>query len=93
MIHEFLSIGAENAKTGKELCSLLNITVRDLTAAIEQERRAGLPICASTGSNPGYFLAANQAEMQSYCKSLLHRATEIHKTRNACIASMETLPE
>ena len=92
MIFEMLSEGAENARTGKEICNLLNITARDLTAAIERERRAGKPICASTGSNPGYYLAANQDEMQRYCRSLLHRAGEIHKTRNACIATMEKLP-
>lgn len=92
MIFEILTTGAENAKTGKDICSLLNITARDLTAAIERERRAGKPICASTGSNPGYFLAANQREMQHYCNSLMHRAGEIHKTRNACIKSMEDLP-
>lgn len=92
MIFEMLSEGAENARTGKEICSLLKINARDLTAAIERERRAGKPICASTGSNPGYFLAANQDEMQRYCRSLLHRAGEIHKTRQACIATLDKLP-
>ena len=92
MIFEMLSEGVENARTGKEICSLLKINARDLTAAIERERRAGKPICASTGSNPGYFLAANQDEMQRYCRSLLHRAGEIHKTRQACIATLDKLP-
>ena len=92
MIFEILSEGAENARTGKEICRILNITARDLTAAIERERRAGKPICASTGSNPGYFLATNQEEMQRYCNSLMHRAGEIHKTRRACIKTMKELP-
>lgn len=92
MIFELLAEGAENARTGKEICGRLNITARDLTAAIERERRQGKPICASTGSNPGYFLAANQQEMQRYCNSLMHRAGEIHKTRQACIKAMENLP-
>lgn len=92
MIFEILTEGAENARTGKEICKLLNITARDLTLAIERERRAGKPICAATGSNPGYFLAANQEEMQRYCNSLMHRAGEIHKTRRACIKTMAKLP-
>lgn len=92
MIFEILSEGAANARTGKEICKLLNITARDLTAAIERERRAGNPICASTGSNPGYFLAANQEEMQRYCNSLRHRAGEIYKTRQACIMTISKLP-
>ena len=92
MIYEMLSEGAENARTGKEICKQLKITARDLTAAVEQERRQGRPICASNGSTPGYFLAANQDEMQSYCRRLLHRAGEIHKTRSACIKTINKLP-
>ena len=92
MIFELLSIGSENAQTGKELCKLLNITARELTEAIERERREGRPICANTGSNPGYFLAANQTEMQRYCNSLNRRAGEIQKTRRPCIKTMEKLP-
>lgn len=92
MIFELLTTGAENARTGKEICSLLNITARDLTIAIERERRAGKPICASTGSNPGYYLAATQGEMLKYCNSLKHRADEIKKTRRACIKAVKNLP-
>ena len=93
MIADYLAHGAENAKTGKDLCRLLNLTQRDLTAEIERERRAGKPICANTGSNPGYYLARTKEEMQLYCNSLLHRAGEIHKTRRACIKTMENLPD
>lgn len=92
MIFEILSEGAGNALTGKEICGLLNITARELTAKIEQERRQGKPICASTGSRPGYYLAATREEMQRYCNSLRHRAGEIHKTRRACIKTIDTLP-
>ena len=92
MIHEILSEGAEHAMTGRRICELLDITPRELTAAIELERRACKPICAATGNNPGYFLAANREEMAQYCNSLFHRAGEIHKTRKACMATMENLP-
>ena len=91
-IADYLSEGKENARTGKEICNLLNITARDLTAAVERERREGQPICASTGSNPGYYLAADRDEMQRYCNSLHHRAGEIYQTRRACIKAMELLP-
>ncbi len=93
MIAEILSEGKDNARTGRELIALLNITARDLTQAIERERRDGQPICASTGSNPGYYLAANKEEMQHYCDSLHRRAGEIYKTRKACLEAMEHLPE
>ena len=93
MIHELLQEGADRAVKGRELCEELSITARELTQAVEQERRAGFPICAATGKNPGYFLAANQEEMQRYCRSLWRRAGEIHKTRRACMATLAKLPE
>ena len=93
MIYEILLEGAENARTGKELCKALNITPRELTVAIERERRTGRPICAATGKTPGYFLAANREEMQRYCGSLYRRAGEIFKTRRACLKTIEELPE
>ena len=92
MIYEMLSKGAENAKTGREICQQLHIDMRGLTATIEQERRAGYPICASTGTIPGYFLAADKEEMQRYCAALAHREEEIAKTRRACISTIEQLP-
>ena len=92
MVFEILTEGAENARTGKEICGILNITMRELTAIVERERRAGAPICANTGDPPGYFLAANKEEMQRYCNSLLKRAGEIHKTRRACMKTIDKLP-
>lgn len=93
MISEILGHGEENAITGKRICLYLQISTRDLTQAIERERRAGIPICASTGSNPGYYLAANKAEMEAYCQSLKHRGIEIFKTRQACLKAVNNLPE
>lgn len=92
MIYEVLAEGADNAKTGKEICQQLRMNPRELTATIEQERRAGYPICASTGTNPGYYLAANKEEMQRYCAALAHRADEITETRRACIETIQHLP-
>lgn len=91
-IADILETGKENAQTGRDICNLLNITLRDLTLAIERERRAGFPICASSGKNPGYFLAADKEEMQTYCDSLRRRGGELFKTRRACIKSMDCLP-
>jgi len=92
LIHEHLYTGAENALTGKTLCQALGINARELTAAIERERREGQPICASTGDPPGYYLAASRDEMERYCRSLYHRAGEIHRTRNACLKTLDSLP-
>ena len=92
MIYELLSEGAEHAKTGRDICNILGITHRELTAAIERERRQGKPICASTGRTPGYYIPRTRHEMELYCDSLLRRAGNIHKTRRACLSAMEKLP-
>lgn len=93
MIYEILGKGAASARTAKELCKLLNITPRELTQNIERERKAGKPICASTGTNAGYYIAATQAEMKHYCASLLHREKAIGRTRKACSDTIQELPE
>lgn len=47
LVSDYLHKGAENPQTAKELCDLLHLDKRALTAAIERERRQGSPICAS----------------------------------------------
>lgn len=85
MIAELLGVGKENARTGKELAAVLGCNIRELTAAIERERREGQPICAATGDNPGYFIAADAEELEAYCNDLHHRAGELYKTRRALL--------
>lgn len=93
LINEILLPGKKNAQSGRDICSILNITPRTLTQLVEAERRAGKPICAtSNGTAPGYYLAENQEEMQHYCAALYHRAGEIFKTRRACLKTIDTLP-
>lgn len=92
MIHEYLSHGAQNAKTGRELCVLVGVSQRELMRHIERERRAGYPICASTQANPGYFLAADQDELLRYCGCLFKRAGELQKTRRVLMKAAAQLP-
>lgn len=93
-ISDYLHEGAEHAQTARELCELLHLDKRALTAAIERERQQGSPICANCANGaPGYYLAANKEEMQTYCKKLHHRAAAIFGTRRACLNTLEKLPE
>lgn len=92
MVYELLLQGVENAQTGRDLCALLHITPRDLTAAVERERRQGKPICASTGINPGYYIAPDKESMQEYCNSLKRRERALAKTRRACNKTIAKLP-
>lgn len=94
MIAEILKKGEQNARTGREICSALNLNPRELTKQIARERRAGKPICAKCKGRPqGYFLAADKEEMRTYINQLHHRAGEIYKTRRACIKAAANLPE
>lgn len=92
MVYEILLVGEEHAQTGRELCSILKITARELTAAIERERKAGKPICANTSTNQGYYIAPDKEAMESYCKSLQRREKSIAETRKACRKTIEQLP-
>ena len=91
MVRNYLLEGKQNAQTAKYLCQQMNITPRELTRAIEAERRAGTPICATCGQNPGYYIAVNKQEMEDYCEGLKHRAIEIFRTRKACKQTIENL--
>ncbi len=91
MIHELLTAGAENARTGKELANILKTNIRNVTATIEIERRDGWPICADPSG--GYYLAKSPEELTVYCKRLFHRAGELHKTRRRLLAVLETMLE
>lgn len=93
MIHELLAEGAENARTGRELATVLQCSLRDITEQIERERRDGKPICAASGDNPGYYLAADADELQSYCDRLKGRAIELFKTRQALVNVLRQLTE
>ena len=93
MVTEYLSKGAQNAKTGRELAKLLNCDVREVTRAVERERRAGAPIVSSCNPDkPGYYLAETAAEVQYYCRRLHQRAGEIFKTRRALLETAKTMP-
>lgn len=93
MIYEILGTGIENATTGKDLCRILDLSSRELTEIIAKERRDGKPICASNSTIPGYYIPANKTQMKVYCDRLMRRAFEIHRTRSACYATIEELPE
>ena len=91
MIHELLAEGRENARTGRELAQFFDCNIRDITDQVERERREGQPICAATGDNPGYYLAATPEELETYCNRLKGRAIELFKTRQALINTLRQI--
>lgn len=93
MIHEVLVTGKENAQTGRELAAFFKCDIRLITSQIEKERRDGQPICATSGENPGYYLAADGEELAAYCNKLKRRALELFKTRQALIYCLRRYTE
>jgi len=93
MIYELLLTGERNATTARDLAKLTGLDRRGVSLAIEQERRAGFPICASCDSkHPGYYIPETQQDMRQYCSRLEHREAEIARTRQACAQSAAQLP-
>ena len=90
-IHEYLATGRENARSSKHLMDLLHLRRRDVTRAIERERREGWPICASVSHPRGYFLAETQDELNTYCRRLAHRCGEVEQTL-ASLQAIDNLP-
>ena len=63
---EVLGKGVSNATPGRQLCSLLGITPRELTKAVENERRSGQPICASSDSSTDVRLSSSMPQSGSF---------------------------
>lgn len=85
-IADVLQYGEANAVPGRYLVGLLGLKDgRELTKIVEHERRAGVPVCATTNSiHPGYYLAEDAAEFERYLRSLDRRLRHIRRTRDSC---------
>ena len=61
-VSKLLTHGKAGAITGAELVKLLELKdLRELTQLVEAERRAGIPICASTDSAAPRLLSCGRA--------------------------------
>ena len=73
-IADLLGVGRENAIPRRDLERLTGLAPREVSLAVERERRSGVPILAD-GS--GYYLPASDEERAACVRSLRHRAREI----------------
>ena len=67
------AVGIENALTITELCILTGKTIREITKAVEDERKSGVLICSRMEEKGGYFMPANDVEIQSQLASFERR--------------------
>ena len=77
-----LGIGKKNAKTRAQLAQELGISDRMLRRYVNQSRKDGRAII-STSDGTGYYLAANDDEIQHLIAELLSRARDHYSTATA----------
>ena len=79
--------GRENAITAGALAALFNTDARQITRAIEHLRkREHIPVCASCsgkGYGMGYYLPADERELEEYIHSMARRVTNVTRTYKA----------
>lgn len=80
VVAEWLEHGEQNGKTMRRLQEFLNGSSREIRLAIQRERLGGTPILSGQS---GYFLPANDDEVERFCKSMSSRSREIQKTVRA----------
>ena len=73
VLKEHNAVGIENALTITELCILTGKTIREITKAVEDERKSGVLICSRMEGKGGYFMPANDVEIQSQLASFERR--------------------
>lgn len=74
---DFLRTGRAHALTSRELVQLTGTDPRSVRLQIQAARLHGVPICSSTGTPSGYFLASNTGELTRFTRSMRRRAAEI----------------
>ena len=84
-IARFLGQGKNAAMTARELVALLHAgSERWIRAAVETDRGAGIPICASCDVEcPGFYLPATPGELAEYRQSLTRRVAAVSRTLRA----------
>lgn len=75
-IKDCLLHGAENAIPRNHLRQLTRLSDRELRRRIQEERLAGTPILSSNDAG-GYYLPADEAELEHFVRSMRSRAREI----------------
>lgn len=81
LIESLLSPGAENAVPLQHRAKITELPARQVRQHIQAERLRGAQILAD--NERGYFLPQTQADVETFYKSMLHRAAEITRVATA----------
>lgn len=77
-IENYIPVGRENAIRRDALCTITGLPDRENRRWIREARRRGVPICR--GSKGGYFVAADDAELNALLSDMYARATDLMDT-------------
>lgn len=71
LMKEFIPLGYQNSRHARDICSLLDITARELRRMVNKARKEGLPIISC---DSGYFLYSgtieDNMEAQTFCERI-----------------------
>ena len=81
LIESLLTPGAENAVPLQHLAKITELPARQVRQHIQAERLRGAQILADSAH--GYYLPQTQADVESFYRSMLHRAAEITRVATA----------
>lgn len=90
-IIDYLPHNRGSAVTAAQLGEQLSISTRDVTRAVQAYRLLGVPICASCGEPPGYFIADDPEPLAQYIKSLEGRSREMSATLKSLIDAHDAM--
>ena len=74
-----LGVGAENARTARELGGILDWRGEEVRREINRLRKAGVPVCASCFGSRGYYLPSCNAEAKVYGRQFRARLADAEK--------------
>lgn len=77
-VADLLPTGQQNAVPLRHLKELTGLPGRELRRLIQLERKAGTLILSD--NLRGYFIAADEGEVQAFVKSMRHRSAEVWLT-------------
>lgn len=80
---DFLSVGADNAITTKQLARLLGLNERDITSMIHALRKKGVLICSDTIH--GFWLPADDEDIKSFVRQMNGRIKDMQKAMKPAI--------
>lgn len=90
-VSEYLKAGAENARTVKELCSILHVDGRQLRRMVRNERLDGIPILSAVGEDyrHGYYLPSETADYLRTIRRLRKQEKSLCKARRAITKALQ----